>query len=118
MKQLLFILFLFLNIIDGATQNFSHSVSSGYFTSTTYYKNLGITFGDFDNDNDLDLIIIGKDTIPTIVYKNNGQGVFTPLNFNLPIATSYYNGIKSDIKWFDYNNDGLLDLVFLIPHQK
>ncbi|RLD62882.1 MAG: hypothetical protein DRI84_10365 [Bacteroidetes bacterium] len=119
MKYILFILFLFLNIINGLAQNFSIVYgSSSYFTSTTYHRGIGIAFGDFDNDNDLDLIIIGKDTIPTRIYKNNGQGVFTPFTYNLPKATMYYNYIISDVKWFDYNNDGLLDLLFFNTSSK
>jgi hypothetical protein len=112
-KHLLVILFLFINTLNGFTQNFSLSNgTSSYFNSTIKHRGRGITFGDFDNDNDLDLIIIGTTYTPTILYKNNGQGWFTPYHTAFPKADLYYNIISSDIKWFDYNNDGLLDLLF------
>lgn len=63
-----------------------------------------VTFGDFDNDGDLDLYI-GNDTL----YINNGRGSFSPIKmlegFNFP------QDIIRGAYTLDLNNDGLLDIL-------
>lgn len=63
-------------------------------------------WGDYDNDGRLDLIIagVGAEGEKTILYKNNGNGNFTKVNHSFP------NLKQSNATWFDYNNDGNLDL--------
>jgi len=63
---------------------------------------LSIKWGDYDNDNDLDLICCFFDS-PSILYNNSG-GIFTNTVSNLP--NSFYS------EWADYDNDGDLDLLF------
>ncbi|MBN2572455.1 MAG: VCBS repeat-containing protein [Ignavibacteriales bacterium] len=65
-------------------------------------------WGDFDNDGDLDLIIMGlndEDAPYAAIYVNNGLGVFN--NSGIPIP-KLYNG---SVSWCDYNNDGYLDFI-------
>lgn len=70
-------------------------------------------WGDYDNDGDLDLLILGKDIMNfddmTIAYRNDGNGVFTNLNLALPI---YWDGTCN---WVDYDGDKDLDM-FISGH--
>lgn len=65
-------------------------------------------WGDYDQDGDFDLVILG---IPgsggrmTVIYRNDGDGVFTDIQASLlPVAFG-------DVAWGDYDSDGDLDLV-------
>lgn len=67
------------------------------------------TWGDYDNDGDLDILLSGMDinngTPITKVYNNNSNG------FN-EISADNLNGVSgSSIKWGDYDNDGDLDFL-------
>ena len=64
-------------------------------------------WGDYDNDGDLDILLIGYDgtTNHTIVYRNDGADTFTNITGNL-CAESYNRGI-----WGDFDNDGDLDIL-------
>lgn len=68
-------------------------------------------WGDYNNDGNIDLIICGNTSAKfskpiTKIYKNNGDGTFIELSsLNLP---GVFQGV---VKWFDYNNDGLLDFI-------
>ena len=64
-------------------------------------------WGDYDNDGDLDLIVVGFDpsyTSEATIY-NNVNGVFT--NINAGLAGVFF----STAEWGDYDNDGDLDVV-------
>ncbi len=66
-------------------------------------------WGDFNNDNLLDFAICGykeSDSLCiTRVFQNFGNDSFTEVNFN-------FAGVKNGfVKWFDRNNDGLIELL-------
>jgi hypothetical protein len=70
--------------------------------------NLGVAAGDFDNDGYEDLFICsaGKNAL----FRNNGDGTFRDVTGQSGI-TKPANTISAGAAWFDYDNDGLLDLV-------
>ncbi|MAT39965.1 MAG: hypothetical protein CL946_10220 [Ectothiorhodospiraceae bacterium] len=66
----------------------------------------GCTFGDIDNDGDLDVYAVNGGTNDKI-WRNDGNGSFT----DITAATQIINDAPTVTPiWFDYNRDGYLDL--------
>ena len=68
---------------------------------------MGVAVGDYDNDGLPDLLVLGYGRC--ILYHNNGDGTFTDLTSHAGVQNSGRWG--SSAAWFDYDNDGRLDLV-------
>ena len=68
---------------------------------------MGVAVGDYDNDGFPDLLILGYERC--ILYHNNGDGTFTDVTNRAGVGNVRKWG--SSAAWFDYDNDGLLDLV-------
>ncbi len=71
--------------------------------------NFGVAVGDYDNDGYPDLFIcsIGKNAL----YHNNGKGTFTDVTEASGIGGKPATTLSIAAAWFDYDNDGLLDLI-------
>ncbi|HKV78434.1 MAG TPA: CRTAC1 family protein [Candidatus Sulfotelmatobacter sp.] len=68
---------------------------------------MGVAVGDYDNDGFPDLLVLGYGGC--ILYHNNGDGTFTDVTARAGVRNS---GLwASSAGWFDYDNDGKLDLV-------
>ncbi len=67
---------------------------------------MGVAVGDFDNDGYADLLVTSYG--PPTLYKNNGNGTFTDITKKAGLDTAP-NWTTSAV-WFDYDNDGKLDL--------
>ena len=105
---------LFLNRGDGTFEEVLESPVRQYGRCS------GSVFADLDNDGDLDLVVSHNARLPNspkeehktgnFLFENKGQGEFTDvtekagLNFGLP-----FTGRSTFV--FDYNGDGLLDLL-------
>ena len=68
---------------------------------------MGVAVGDYDNDGDPDLAVTGYGR--SALYRNDGEGAFRDVTQAAGLANPGKWG--SSAAWFDYNNDGLLDLV-------
>ncbi|RLD84110.1 MAG: hypothetical protein DRJ10_02080 [Bacteroidetes bacterium] len=69
-----------------------------------------LSWADYDNDGDLDLLVTGKDDFDysnniTRLYKNEGNDTFKDTNTNI---RGMHN---ADMDWGDYNNDGFQDII-------
>jgi hypothetical protein len=71
--------------------------------------NFGVAVGDYDNDGYEDLFICsaGKN----VLYHNNGDGTFTDVTSESGIGAKPEKTLSVVAAWFDYDNDGLLDLI-------
>jgi hypothetical protein len=71
--------------------------------------NFGVAVGDYDNDGYQDVFICsaGRNTL----YHNNGNGAFTDVTEQSGIGGKPAETISIGAAWFDYDNDGLLDLI-------
>jgi hypothetical protein len=94
-----------------------HNRGDGTFEDVTAHagllgKDLGFSFGvaagDYDNDGHEDLFICnaGRNTL----YHNNGDGTFTDVTERSGI-TKPKDLLSVAAAWFDYDNDGKLDLI-------
>ena len=68
---------------------------------------MGVAVGDYDNDGFSDLMVLGYDR--SILYRNNRDGTFSDVTAKAGVANRAKWG--SSAAWFDYDNDGKLDLV-------
>jgi hypothetical protein len=76
-------------------------------------ENLGFSFGvaagDYDNDGNADLFICNAGR--NALYHNNGDGTFTDVTDKSDLGGKPKDTLSVAAAWFDYDNDGLLDLV-------
>jgi hypothetical protein len=76
-------------------------------------KGSGVAWGDYNNDGNLDVLIWGyydSESAPlTKFYENSGNGTFTDRTSSV-LGSSFPKIAKGAAAWFDYNNDGRLDL--------
>lgn len=85
--------------------NFTKIVSSPVVSDSR--SSDGSTWGDFDNDGDVDLYVTNWYGQPNLFYTNNGDGTFTQVSGS---ALSTNNTFSEAASWGDYDRDGDLDL--------
>lgn len=67
----------------------------------------GATWGDCDNDGDLDCFVVNWYGVNNLFYLNNGDGTFKQVTGENLAANGGYSETAA---WGDYDSDGLLDL--------
>jgi hypothetical protein len=100
---------------------FWHNNADGSFTEQTDEANLtGLLGGlnmvdaDYDNDGDLDVLVLRggwwrqRVRHPNSLLRNNGDGTFTDVTFEAGLGEVHYPTQTGD--WADYDNDGDVDL--------
>ncbi|MGC2658799.1 MAG: FG-GAP-like repeat-containing protein [Bryobacteraceae bacterium] len=95
-----------------------HNNRDGTFTDVTekagvkgYGYGMGVAVGDYDNDGYPDIFV--ANVTGNQLLHNNRDGTFTDVTRSANLEGEQYKGQKmwsTAGGWFDYNNDGLLDL--------
>jgi hypothetical protein len=69
----------------------------------------GVAVADYDNDGHDDIFICNAGQ--NALYHNNGDGTFTNVTAGSGLDRKPENDLSVGAAWFDYDNDGLLDLI-------
>ena len=103
----------------GFSNRLFHNNGDGTFTDVTQKAgvagvgySMGAATGDYDNDGFVDLYVAGVNR--NQLLHNNGDGTFTDVTAKAGVAGNVPGIGKAwavTAGWFDYNNDGLLDLL-------
>jgi hypothetical protein len=95
-----------------------HNNGDGTFADVTVKSGLagenldfsfGVAAGDFDNDGYDDLFVCNAGR--NVLYRNNHDGTFKDITAQVGIGGKPKDVLSVAAAWFDYDNDGLLDLV-------
>ena len=77
---------------------------------------MGVAWGDYDNDGDLDLFVTNWLDENNVLYRNDGDGTFTDVSAESRIFASGLGKTCWGTAFFDADNDGDLDLFFAAGH--
>ena len=94
----------------------------GFESGTALDKNgneqgcMGVTLGDYDHDGLLDLFITNFDDEYNALYHNAGRGSFVDVSYESGVAMISLPYVGWGTKFFDYDNDGWLDLFVANGH--
>lgn len=102
------------NSVNDAANSLYHNNGNGTFTKITageMVTDLGHSTGsswvDYDNDGDLDLFVVNVFGAKNKLYRNNGDGSFTPVTSGAIVVDANFS---FGCGWADYDNDGDQDV--------
>jgi hypothetical protein len=97
-------------------------VNNGVPSATAFNRDgltqagMGTDWGDFNNDGREDLVVATFQTEPKSLYRNDGNDLFSEVGASAGIAEGTFVYVAWTAKFFDYDNDGWLDLLFTNGH--
>ncbi len=77
---------------------------------------MGATLGDYDHDGRLDMFITNFDDEYNVLYRNVGRNSFTDVSYDAGVAQVSLSYVGWGTKFFDYDNDGWIDLFVANGH--
>jgi len=108
--------FLYHNNGDGTFKEIGFTSGTAVNESGSEQGCMGVTVGDYDHDGKLDLFITNFDDEYNILYHNDGHNAFTDVSYTAKLAEVSLPYVGWGTKFFDYDNDGWLDLFVVNGH--
>ena len=85
-------------------------------TSGTARAGMGTAFGDYDGDGRLDLVVTNHETEMHSLFRNLGDGLFGEATVESRLGSATLPYVGFGVVFFDYDNDGALDLSIVNGH--
>jgi hypothetical protein len=113
---------------DGLGAYLYHNEHNGTFTELALMSGMAyaqngssmaamcMSLGDYDNDGNLDLYISDFQLASDHVWRNDGKGFFVEVSDQAGITIPTRNVLSFGGGFFDYDNDGLLDIFIANGH--
>ena len=96
--------------------NQADALGLAYDTDARLHAGMGIDWGDYDNDGWLDLAVTTFRHEPNSLYHSEGGKVFKDLGYPAGIGAATEPYVAFGCRFFDFDNDGWLDLAFTNGH--
>ncbi len=77
---------------------------------------MGVDFGDYDNDGDLDLIVTNFSDDYNTLYRNDGDGEFSDVSYVAGLGENSWALLSWGAQFVDLNLDGYVDLLVANGH--
>lgn len=101
---------LWLNNSDGTFKNAALETGVALSEDGMPKAGMGIAAGDYDSDGDEDLVVTNLAREGATLYRNEGKGFFTDASAQAGLLTTTLRLTGFGTGFFDYDNDGCLDL--------
>ena len=108
--------FLYHNNGDGTFKDIGFNSGTAVNENGSEQGSMGVTLGDYDHDGRLDLFITNFDDDYNTLYHNDGHGSFTDVSYAAKVAAVSLPYVGWGTKFFDYDNDGWVDLLVVNGH--
>jgi hypothetical protein len=108
--------FLFVNRGNGKWEEKALAAEVGFSDNGQARSGMGVDAADIDGDGMVDLFVANVDQEMFSLYKNSGKEAFVDVAHRHDVAKSTRLMSGWGLKFFDYDNDGLLDLVLANGH--
>ncbi len=108
--------FLYHNNGDGTFKEIGFTSGTAVNESGSEQGCMGVTLGDYDHDGKLDLFITNFEDEYNILYHNDGRNAFTDVSYSAKVAEVSLPYVGWGTKFFDYDNDGWVDLFVANGH--
>lgn len=107
---------LYQNNRDGTFTETAALTGVGYDENGIPGSGMGSAFGDYDNDGYLDLVVSNAAALPALLYHNERGQFFSDVSYVSGVGAVTLPYFKWAVAFFDYNNDGYLDLYVANGH--
>jgi hypothetical protein len=108
--------FLYHNNGDGTFKEIGFAAGVAVNENGSEQGSMGVTMGDYDHDGKLDLFVTNFADEYNTLYHADGPDSFTDLSFKDQVAAVSLPYVGWGTKFFDYDNDGWVDLYVANGH--
>jgi hypothetical protein len=108
--------YLYLNKGNGTFQDASFYSGFALNQDARETASMGLAVGDYANNGRLDLYTTTFSDDYKTLYRNDGDGNFVDITPQMGIAEPTYPFLSWGTEFFDYDNDGWKDLMFVAGH--
>jgi enediyne biosynthesis protein E4 len=108
--------FLYKNKGDGTFKEIGFISGTALNENGAAQGSMGVTVADYNHDGRLDLFVTNFDDDYNVLYRNDGRGSFTDMSYAAKVAAISLPYVGWGTKFFDYDNDGWVDLFVANGH--